>query len=61
MKLAAVLLCASVGVALAGCSPDADEPSAMDNVQDNPQEYHNTATEPAGPRELSPPSNLPNE
>ncbi len=45
---------------LAGCSPD-DEPSSMDNVSGNQQEYQNTATDPAGPREASPPSNLSNE
>ncbi|AHL77147.1 hypothetical protein CH92_19530 [Stutzerimonas stutzeri] len=45
---------------LAACSPD-DEPSAMDNNSDNQQEYQNTATDPAGPREVSPPSNLSNE
>lgn len=45
---------------LAGCSPD-DEPSSMDNVSENQQEYQNTATDPAGPREASPPSNLSNE
>jgi major membrane immunogen (membrane-anchored lipoprotein) len=45
---------------LAACSPD-DEPSAMDNVSENQQEYQNTATDPAGPREATPPSNLSNE
>ncbi len=45
---------------LVACSPD-EEPSAMDNVSENQQEYQNTATDPAGPRELSPPSNLSNE
>lgn len=49
-----------LSLVLAGCSPD-EEPSAMDNVIENSQEYHNTATDPAGPRELTPPANLPNE
>ncbi len=46
---------------LAGCSPEQDEESALDNLNRNQQEYQNTATDPAGPRELSPPSNLANE
>ena len=45
---------------LAACSPD-DEPSALDNTSENQQEYQNTATDPAGPREVSPPSNRTNE
>lgn len=47
-------------LALAGCSPEEEE-SAMDNLDRNQQEYQNTATDPAGPRESSPPSNLANE
>lgn len=46
---------------LGACSPPDDEPSAMDNISRNQQEYQNTATDPAGPREASPPSNLSNE
>lgn len=46
--------------AVAGCSPDTEE-SAMDNNELNQQEFQNTATDPAGPRELSPPSNMANE
>jgi len=45
---------------LVGCSPD-DERSALDNNTRNQQEYQNTATDPAGPREISPPSNRTNE
>lgn len=45
---------------LGACSPD-DERSAMDNNSRNQQEYQNTATDPAGPREVSPPSNMANE
>ncbi|EXF46772.1 hypothetical protein BAY1663_00716 [Pseudomonas sp. BAY1663] len=47
-------------LALLGCSPEEEE-SALDNNSRNQQEYQNTATDPAGPRELSPPSNTPNE
>jgi hypothetical protein len=57
------LVAAGAGVlllALAGCSPEQEE-SALDNLNRNQQEYQNTATDPAGPRELSPPSNLANE
>lgn len=53
---AAILL-----LGLAGCSPEQEEESALDNLDRNQQEYQNTATDPAGPRELSPPSNLANE
>ena len=49
-----------VALLLAACSPE-DEPSALDNNNRNQQEYQNTATDPAGPRELSPPSNMANE
>jgi len=48
-----------LAVALVGCSPE--EESALDNNSRNQQEYQNTATDPAGPRELSPPSNRANE
>ena len=47
-------------LALLGCSPEQEE-SALDNNSRNQQEYQNTATDPAGPRELSPPSNRTNE
>lgn len=47
-------------LALAGCSPEQEE-SSMDNLNRNQQEYQNTATEPAGPREATPPGNLSNE
>ena len=47
-------------LALAGCSPDEEE-SALDNNTRNQQEYQNTATDPAGPRQISPPSNRTNE
>ena len=47
-------------LALSGCSPD-EEKSALDNNTRNQQEYQNTATDPAGPREISPPSNRTNE
>ncbi len=49
-----------VSLLLMACSPE-DEPSALDNNSRNQQEYQNTATDPAGPRELSPPSNRTNE
>lgn len=58
-RLLPVTLSAAL-VALAGCSPDTEE-SAMDNNELNQQEFQNTATDPAGPRELSPPSNMANE
>lgn len=45
---------------LVGCSPD-EEPSALRNNERNQQEYQNTATDPAGPREISPPSNMTNQ
>lgn len=61
MKLPFPLLCCALGVLLTGCSPEDEERSALDNVEDNAQEYHNTATDPAGPREISPPSNRTNE
>ncbi|WP_278413326.1 hypothetical protein [Stutzerimonas kunmingensis] len=51
---------ALTALALAGCSPD-DEESALDNNSRSQQEYQNTATDPAGPREISPPSNQANE
>lgn len=59
-KCIAVATALPLSLMLAACSPD-DEPSAMDNNSDNQQEYQNTATDPAGPREASPPSNLSNE
>lgn len=60
MKLQYPLLGVLLTLALAGCSPDEEE-SALDNNSRNQQEYQNTATDPAGPRELSPPSNMANE
>lgn len=60
-RLYAAALALPVAAALAACSPEDDEPSAMRNVERNQQEFQNTATDPAGPRELSPPSNLSNE
>lgn len=59
-KHLAVAAALPVALMLSACSPD-DEPSAMDNNSENQQEYQNTATDPAGPREASPPSNLSNE
>jgi len=49
-----------VSLLLMACSPE-EEPSALDNNSRNQQEYQNTATDPAGPREISPPSNMANE
>lgn len=60
MKLQYPLLGVLLTLALTGCSPDEEE-SALDNNSRNQQEYQNTATDPAGPRELSPPSNMANE
>lgn len=59
-RLIALAAAIPLTLTLIGCSPD-DEPSAMDNNDRNQQEYQNTATDPAGPRELSPPSNMSNE
>lgn len=50
-----------VSLLLAACSPEEEEPSALDNNSRNQQGYQNTATEPAGPRQISPPSNMANE
>ena len=60
MKSSFILAGALAALALVGCSPD-DEESALDNNSRNQQEYQNTATVPAGPREISPPSNRTNE
>ena len=60
MKSSFILAGALAALALVGCSPD-DEESALDNNSRNQQEYQNTATDPAGPREISPPSNQANE
>ncbi len=60
MKSSFILAGALAALALVGCSPD-DEESALDNNSRNQQEYQNTATDPAGPREISPPSNRANE
>ncbi|MGK9066797.1 hypothetical protein [Stutzerimonas chloritidismutans] len=59
-RLYAAALALPIAAALAACSPD-DERSAMENNERNQQEFQNTATDPAGPREVSPPSNLSNE
>lgn len=59
-KYLGIALALPLAALLTACSPD-DEPSAMDNLDENQQEYQNTATDPAGPREASPPSNLSNE
>ena len=48
-------------LALVGCSPEQEKESSLDNLNRNQQEYQNTATEPAGPREATPPGNLSNE
>ncbi|NKQ09477.1 hypothetical protein [Pseudomonas sp. SST3] len=58
-KRIAIAAALPLSLVLAACSPE--EPSAMDNVSENQQEYQNTATDPAGPREVSPPSNMSNE
>ncbi|MBE7374394.1 hypothetical protein [Pseudomonas lopnurensis] len=60
MKWTFALAGALAALALLGCSPEEEE-SALDNNSRNQQEYQNTATDPAGPRELSPPSNMSNE
>ncbi|MCQ4301648.1 hypothetical protein NAV11_17180 [Pseudomonas songnenensis] len=60
MKWNYLLACALSALAIAGCSPDEEE-SALDNNTRNQQEYQNTATDPAGPRQISPPSNRTNE
>ena len=60
MKWTLVMVSLLTAMALAGCSPDEEE-SALDNNTRNQQEYQNTATDPAGPREISPPSNRTNE
>lgn len=60
MKSSFILAGALAALALVGCSPD-DEESALDNNSRNQQEYQNTATDPACPREISPPSNRTNE
>jgi hypothetical protein len=59
-RLIAMTAALPLALTLAGCSPD-DEPSALRNVERNQQEYQNTATDPAGPREISPPSNMTNQ
>lgn len=60
MKPIHALAGALAALTLLGCSPD-DERSAYDNNTRNQQEYQNTATDPAGRREISPPSNRTNE
>ena len=60
MKVRYLAAALPLSLLLAACSPD-DEPSALDNVSENQQEYQNTATDPAGPREATPPSNMTNE
>lgn len=59
MKLQFPILGVLLALWLTGCSPE--EESALDNNSRNQQEHQNTATDPAGPRELSPPSNMANE
>jgi len=59
-RLIAMTAALPLTLTLVGCSPD-EEPSALRNNERNQQEFQNTATDPAGPRELSPPSNLANE
>lgn len=59
-KVSTAASAAILMLALVGCSPEEEE-SAMDNLDRNQQEYQNTATEPAGPREATPPSNLTNQ
>ncbi|MFI8742024.1 hypothetical protein [Stutzerimonas zhaodongensis] len=59
-RLIAMTAALPLALTLVGCSPD-EEPSALRNNERNQQEFQNTATDPAGPRELSPPSNLANE
>lgn len=49
-----------LSVMLMACSPE-DEPSALDNNSRNQQEHQNTAAEPAGPRETTPPGDMANE
>lgn len=61
LKVSTAAGVAMLVLALAGCSPEQEEESALDNLDRNQQEYQNTATDPAGPRETSPPSNLANE
>ncbi|EIK54856.1 hypothetical protein YO5_18862 [Stutzerimonas stutzeri TS44] len=60
MKPTTLLLCCALGLLL-GCSPEDEQDSALENVEENAQEYHNTATDPAGPGEVSPPSTPPAE
>lgn len=59
MKLQFSVLGVLLALTLGGCSPE--EESALDNNSRNQQEYQNTATDPAGPRELSPPTNTTGE
>jgi hypothetical protein len=59
-RLIALAAAVPLALSLIGCSPE-DEATSMDNHDRNQQEFQNTATEPAGPRESSPPSNLSNE
>ncbi|MFC3608395.1 hypothetical protein [Stutzerimonas tarimensis] len=60
MKATMLVLCAGLGLALAGCGREEEE-SAMDNVTDNPQQYYDTTAEPAGPRDHHSPASQPNE
>lgn len=61
MRLHPLLLALACGALITGCSPEDDEEGALGNYEDNPQEYYNTATDPAGPREINPPSDVPNQ
>ena len=60
MKWTLVMVSLLTAMALAGCSPEEEE-SALDNNTRHQQEFQNTATDPAGPRQISPPSNMANE
>ncbi len=53
MNKSVPVLLAALGLLLLGCEKKDDD--ALRNVNQNPQEYHNTATDPAGPRELTGP------
>jgi len=59
-KLLVIAAALPLSLLLVACSPD-EEPSAMDNNTRNQQQFQNTAADPAGPREISPPSNRANE
>ena len=56
MKPVQLLLCSAVGALLVACSPEEEKDSSIDNYEQNSQEYHDTAAEPAGPNKLVPPA-----